>query len=563
MVDKTKLRQWAINAAAIIRGYPDLYCLAKRGYDRLTSGCFTRLKKIIEATSEKYLRFPEESESRGDVLFVSPRWWNIHQGWETIIAHILRRQGFRPHFLVCDHAMDMCDSYELQHKKGEVCPQCRRDITRFLELNRLPFSRYADWIDVTKTREEAKSLLSDWNWSSGLEELSVEGFPLGRLIRISVIRYLRTVRPPQEVAFREQCENFVSSGLLSLRVAEKILQKPWAFLFMVNGGFFAESIMIQVANRKNLPFFTYERGLKKDFVLLNKNDRLINFNVSQIFRQREELNEAENGEIQAYLEERKFGRKAVVNYWPEVMDDKARIRKLLGLNPGRKIFVAFPNITWDSAVLNREIFFPSLWEWLRQTIDHFRAIPDVHLIVRVHPAEVRLRQKSSERVADLIRSEFPGWQEYIKLVDADSPISSYALIQMADKVLVYTSTTGLEAAMMGKQVIVSARTHYRGMGFTTDPATREEYWKTLLETPSLDKSEIMDKARRNAYTLFFDTHIPFQSLSEEDMGFFHYNIRSLDDLFEGSYPEVQVFRQFPFVESPDGFLSYRLLKLMK
>lgn len=36
MIDKIKMRQWAINVATIIRDYPDLYCLIKRGYERLT-----------------------------------------------------------------------------------------------------------------------------------------------------------------------------------------------------------------------------------------------------------------------------------------------------------------------------------------------------------------------------------------------------------------------------------------------------------------------------------------------------------------------------------------------
>lgn len=560
MIDKIKMRKWAVNAATIIRGYPDLYCLIKRGYDRLTCGWFTQIKKIMEATSPEYLHYPSEADSRGDVLFFAPHWWAVHQGWETMIAHILRQKGFRPHFLVCDNAMEVCDSYELQHKRGEVCPQCHRDIKWFMELNRLPFTRYSDWIDVESIRNEAKALINDWNWSTDLQDLRVDGFPLGKLVRISLIRYLRRIRLAQDDEFRLQSLNFIESGLLTYRVMQKILQKPWAYLFMINGGFFPEAIMIESAKEKGMPFFTYERGLKKDYIMLCKNEKFIKFDISRLFKQREPLIEDEEKKIREYLEERKFGKKSVVNYWPEVLDDKDEIIKSLSLNLKKKIYVAFPNITWDSAVIDREIYFTSLWEWLQETIEFIRKRSDIQLIIRVHPAEVRLRQKSSERVADLIREKFPDLGENVKLVDADSPISSYSLIEMADKILVFTSTTGLEAAMMGKEVIVSARTHYRGMGFTIDPKDKNQYFQYLEKSPSINIREIMEKSRRYAYTLFFDTHIPFESIAEEDMGNFHYNINSLDELFEGAFPEVRLFDRFPFDDVPDGFLSYRTFR---
>ncbi|MBN1902437.1 hypothetical protein JW926_14015 [Candidatus Sumerlaeota bacterium] len=560
MVDKITMRQWAINAATIIRGYPDLYCLIKRGYDRLTCGWFTQIKKIMEATSPPYLHYPSEAESRGNVLFFAPHWWPVHEGWETMIAHILRRKGFRPQFLICNHAMLICDSYDPRNKRGELCPQCIRDIKWFLELNRLPFSGYSDWIDVEAVRSEARALINSWNWSTDLDDLCIDGFPLGKLVRISLIRFLRRIRLDKDDEYRLQSLDFIESGLLTYRVMRKILQKPWAFLFVINGGFFPEAIMIEMAKQKGIPYFTYERGLKKDYIILCKNKKFMNFDISRIFNQREPLNPEEQNKIREYLEERKFGKKAVVNYWPEVQDDKNEIMKALSLDPEKKIYVAFSNITWDSAVLDREIFFKSLFEWLQETIDFIKNKPDLQLILRMHPAEVRLRQKSSERVADLIREKFPHLSDTIKLVDADSPISSYSLIEMADLVLAFTSTTGLEAAMMGKPVIIAARTHYRGKGFTIDPKDKNQYFQFLENPPSVDPGEIMAISRRYAYTLFFDTHIPFESIVEEDMGFFHYSVKSLDEIFERKFPEVGAFDKFPFDDIPDGFISYRMLK---
>ena len=58
-------------------------------------------------------------------------------------------------------------------------------------------------------------------------------------------------------------------------------------------------------------------------------------------------------------------------------------------------------------------------------------------------------------------------------------MNTYDLMDMADLGLVYTTTVGLEMAMRGIPVVVAGKTHYRNRGFTQDPHTWVEYFKTL------------------------------------------------------------------------------------
>jgi hypothetical protein len=53
------------------------------------------------------------------------------------------------------------------------------------------------------------------------------------------------------------------------------------------------------------------------------------------------------------------------------------------------------------------------------------------------------------------------------------------LIDIADLGLVYTTTVGMEMAMSGVPTIVAGHTHYRGKGFTLDPAGWEEFFELL------------------------------------------------------------------------------------
>jgi capsule polysaccharide export protein KpsC/LpsZ len=238
------------------------------------------------------------------------------------------------------------------------------------------------------------------------------------------------------------------------------------------------------------------------------------------------------------------------------MDDRHKIIKALSLDPSKKVYSLFTNLTWDAAIVNKGVCFSDMWEWVKKTIIYAKDKPDIQLIIRVHPAEIHLYRKTLERVGDLIRSEFPEFPPNVRVVDSESPVSSYALAELSDKVLVFTSTVGLEAAVIGKKVIVCARAYYRDKGFTIDPDTEEEYFKELDSDLPIAKKSIMEKAQRYAYAFFFDTHIPFNSVCEEEkIGDFHFKIRSLDELFKKYYPETIFFKQFPF-ENRKGFLKY-------
>ena len=68
---------------------------------------------------------------------------------------------------------------------------------------------------------------------------------------------------------------------------------------------------------------------------------------------------------------------------------------------------------------------------------------------------------------------------HIHLVEAADPINTYDLVEIADLGLAYTTTVGMEMAMSGVPVIVGGKTHYRGKGFTLDPASWEEYYELI------------------------------------------------------------------------------------
>jgi capsule polysaccharide export protein KpsC/LpsZ len=106
---------------------------------------------------------------------------------------------------------------------------------------------------------------------------------------------------------------------------------------------------------------------------------------------------------------------------------------------------------------------------------------------------------------------------------------------MSRCVLVYTSTMGMEAALLGLRVIVAGQTHYRGKGFTDDPSSHEEFFELLshaLEV-DLDLSCRVELARRYAHSFFARSMLPFGLVSEPVVNQPRYDFDALSDLLPG------------------------------
>jgi hypothetical protein len=93
-------------------------------------------------------------------------------------------------------------------------------------------------------------------------------------------------------------------------------------------------------------------------------------------------------------------------------------------------------------------------------------------------------------------------------------INTYDIMEIASLGLAYTTTVGLEMAMRGVPVITAADTHYRGRGFTFDPASWEDYFNRLdgilsdLPGHRLSSDQI-ETAWNYAYRFFFEYPLDF------------------------------------------------------
>jgi hypothetical protein len=160
-----------------------------------------------------------------------------------------------------------------------------------------------------------------------------------------------------------------------------------------------------------------------------------------------------------------------------VLDTEAQaLLRELGLDPAKPVAALFPNLTWDTSALDRDRAFASVADWVLRTADYFVGHPEWQLVVRSHPAE---RVRSEEHVGALLRARWPTLPVNIRIVESESPLSSYRLLDASQLGLYYTGTLGIEMAMAGIQAITPALPLFGGLGFTRETESANDYFAAI------------------------------------------------------------------------------------
>jgi hypothetical protein len=314
-------------------------------------------------------------------------------------------------------------------------------------------------------------------------------------------------------------------------------------IIVPNGSILEFGITYRVAKYLGIPVMTYEFGEQSERMWLAQNEDVMRQDTSQFWRSRggEKLTEAEWARVKEFFSARQGGGlwENFSRLWQGTPSQGGeQVRRDLGLDS--RLMVLLPaNVLGDSLTLGRHLFSESMTEWMIRTIEYFSQRSDVQFVIRVHPGE---QIGWGPSVYDILTQKMPELPENIHLLPANAKVNTYDLVNTADFGLVFTTTVGMEMAMIGLPVIVTGQTHYRGKGFTLDPDSWDSYFEILnkvVESPKdfRPSREQVESAWTYAYRFFFEYPQPFpwhvqhfwddqvrwpleRTLSEEGMKYF-------------------------------------------
>lgn len=353
---------------------------------------------------------------------------------------------------------------------------------------------------------------------AGLSALVWEGAPLGALCLPSMRWVLRRHNLLDDEPTRFLYRQYILSAWRVMAELEPVLDQanPRAQV-VFNGMFYPEAAARWLARKRGIRVVSHEVGLRPMTAYFTTGDATAYpIDIPETF----ELSDEQNARLDAYLEQRLQGNfsMAGVRFWPEMRGlDAAFLDRLANF---KQVVPVFTNVIFDTSQPHSNVVFPHMFAWLDTTLEIARKHPETLFVIRAHPDEARPGKSSRESVADWAQRSGALNLPNVIFVDATEYFSSYELIQRSKFVMVYNSTIGLEASIMGAAVLCAGKARFTQLPTVFFPATQEDYRRqaeAFLNTGNvLVPGAFQRNARRFLYYQLFKTSLPFDALLEED-----------------------------------------------
>jgi hypothetical protein len=347
---------------------------------------------------------------------------------------------------------------------------------------------------------------------------SPQTIPLGKLVLPSIRWVLRRHHLQDDEPTRYLYRQYILSANRVAQEFASFLDKadPQAVI-LFNGQFFPEATARWVSMQRGIKTITHEVGLQPFSAFFTTGEATAYpLHVPEGF----ELDESQNDRLDAYLSQRFQGQfsMAGIRFWssmsglPDTFLQKAGVFK--------QVVPVFTNVIFDTSQPHSNVVFPHMFAWLDLVLELARLHPDTLFVIRAHPDESRSGKASLESVSQWVAQNDANALPNVVFVDAGQSLSSYELIQRSKFVMVYNSTIGLEASIMGTPVLCAGRARFTQLPTVFFPATPEEYYQQadsfLAASEIIIPPEFKRNARRFLYYQLFRSSLSFTEFLQED-----------------------------------------------
>ena len=204
---------------------------------------------------------------------------------------------------------------------------------------------------------------------------------------------------------------------------------------------------------------------------------------------------------------------AGIEFWPEMRPLPDRLERRIQKHD--QTVTVFTNVVFDTSQVHANANFSDMFGWLteiKQVIDNN---PQTYFVIRAHPDEDRPGKASQESVANWVESERMNERSNLTFIGPSEYVDSYALIELSDLVLVYNSSIGLEASIMGKPVLAAGSARFTSAETVFTAPDRQSYL-TLLNSllEDAENGGTVEFVRNSRLFLYYELYRASLDLSE-------------------------------------------------
>jgi len=469
--------------------------------------------------------------------------WN--SGFHLLASWALRLKGIPVAYFACHAGMSHCvlgTNRDDPHK----APPCASCVMQSKAL----YAGVPSKVESQKSGVRWFDFQRDPELASQIEKLSVpelstfhfQGIPLGPLCLPGLRWILRIHHLSDDETTRYLLREYILSAWNVARQFSKFLDETKPRLVIVfNGQFFPEATARYLAQQRGLRVVTHEVGLQPATAFFTDGEATAYpIHIPADF----ELSDAQNAKLDAYLAKRFQGdfTMAGVKFWTDMQGlDEAFLQKAAGF---KQIVPIFTNVIFDTSQPHANTVFEDMFDWLDLTLEIIRAHRDTLFVIRAHPDELRVRKASRETVAGWAESRAIEAEPNVVFVSPQETLSSYELIQRSKFVMIYNSTIGLEASILGAPVLCAGKARFTQYPTVFFPQTVDEVRSKTEEFLAAEKIEVPAEFKRNArrflYYQLYRTSLPFGDFLEPSVRTTQTRLKtfSLDRLMQSDAVQV-------------------------
>lgn len=456
--------------------------------------------------------------------------WN--SGFHLLASWALRLKGIPVAYFASHAGMSHCvlGTNRDNVRKPPPCASCiYQSKTLYTDV---PVGRYSGthlhWFTFEREKELERALenlsvkeLSQFEW---------HGMPLGDLCLPGLRWILRIHHLSDDESTRYLLREYILSAWNIAQKFSKFLDETGPRAVVVfNGQFYPEATARYIAQGRGIRVITHEVGLQPASAFFTNGEATAYpIHIPDEF----ELSEEQNAKLDAYLARRFQGdfTMAGIQFWAGMKGlDEAFLKKAAGF---KQIVPIFTNVIFDTSQPHANTVFDDMFDWLDMVLEVIRQHPETLFIIRAHPDELRLRKASRETVAAWVQATGAAREPNVVFVAPTETLSSYELIQRSKFVMVYNSTIGLEAAILGAPVLCAGKARFTQYPTVFFPQTVDEVRGQMKEFLATEKIEVPPEFKRNArrflYYQLFRTSLPFDSFLEPSLRTTQTKLKSFD-----------------------------------
>lgn len=486
---------------------------------------------------------------------------------EGVLSVALSMRGAQVELLLCGRALPCCQMTKLLNVEpaellgNDETPRCESCVVKgdneYVGLG-LPLHTMLENLDE-RDKVRAAALAQEPDLAD-VPDLMYEGMAVGEHAYAGALRYFGRGDIAAEPDAEPIVRRYLRAAYLCLFATRNLLRKnDYDIVVFHHGIYVPQGVIGEVCRAEGVKVVNWNPSYRKNTFVFSHDDTYHHTMITEPVSIWQSLDFTPDLETKTmdYLKSRWHGDRDWIWFHESPEFSLERVEKEIGLDFSRPVIGALTSVMWDAQLHYKSNAFRNQIEWMRETIAYFSKRPDLQLAIRVHPAEVNGLVPSRQKMVDVINEMFSEIPDNIHVIPPESNISTYAVMQACDSVIIYNTKMGIELASMGIPVIVAGEAWIRNKGFSRDAGNLEEY-RSILDTLPTGKKldeEALTLAKKYAYHFFFRRMIDVPIITSFKKFKFALDLDSVEELMPGHHQGLDIICQgilegSPFCQNP-------------